>query len=182
MLDHASKSIFIHQRKTGGVAVIGAFGYTPADAEWHAYNNGVLDQGWPARPAGYFVFTTIRNPFDRLVSAWKYLESTKNRDLLDVLLDPPREGADYRHLTRPQVAILQDPAGNLIPDFLMRYERLQDDFDIVCDKIGKARTVLQKVNIGTRRERHYRPYFDTDTRHLAETLFRDDLDKFGYDF
>lgn len=182
MLDHSSKSIFIHQRKTGGMAVIGAFGLTPSTPEWHAYNNGVLDPAWSSRPAEYFVFSTVRNPFDRLISSWKYLESTKNRDLLDVLLNPPQEGADYRHLTRPQVAILQDAAGNLIPNFLMRFERLGDDFDIVCDKIGKPRTALRKVNVGSSRERHYRPYFNTDTRHLAETLFRDDLEQFGYDF
>ncbi|WEK51162.1 MAG: sulfotransferase family 2 domain-containing protein [Candidatus Kaistia colombiensis] len=182
MLDRASKSIFIHQRKTGGVAVIGAFGYTPDSPDWHAYNNGVLDKGWEARPAGYYIFTTIRNPFDRLISAWKYLESTRNRGLLEVLLNPPQEGADYRHLTRPQVAILRDTAGNLVPDYLMRFEHLQEDFDAVCDRIGKPRTALRKVNVGDARERHYRPYFNVDTRHLAETLFRDDLDAFGYSF
>lgn len=180
MLDHTYKCIFIHQRKVAGTAIIQAFGLTPKQPDWHIFNDGTQSPGWDKRPS-YFVFSAVRNPFDRLVSGWQYLRATNKQSLLDVLLDPPADGAPYRHLTRPQVAILRNPIGQLVTDNLIRFERCQEDFDSICDRIGKPRQQLPRVNVG-RRHTDYRCYFDDDTRKLAEAMFRDDLETFGYSF
>jgi hypothetical protein len=60
-----------------------------------------------------------------------------------VLANLPSEGHDYRHLTRPQHTILYDEQGRLVVDYLIRFESLQQDFDRVCDLIGKPRRVHQ---------------------------------------
>lgn len=180
MLDHAHKCIFIHQRKVAGTAIIQAFGLTPKYPEWHIFNDGTQSPEWSERP-NYFVFSAVRNPFDRLVSGWKYLRVTNKRSLLDILLDPPGEGAPYRHLTRPQVVILRSSTGQLETDDLIRFERCQEDFDRICDRIGKPRRRLARVNVG-KRHGDYRCYFDNNTRRLAEEMFRDDLEIFGYSF
>jgi hypothetical protein len=183
MIDHAHRCIFIHQRKAAGCSIISSFGLTPADQAWHRCNDGVLDKSWRRRTAEerrYFVFSAVRNPFDRLVSAWRYLESTKRRTLLEVLMDPPREGHDFRHLTRPQVALLRDPeTGRLVTDDLIRYERLDEDFARIRETLGLAQAPLPALNRGER-QRDYHFYFDDRTRALAAELFREDLDAFGY--
>jgi hypothetical protein len=185
VISHAHRLIYIHQRKTAGVSMMAAMGMTPADSDWHLYNNGVLAPGWAERTEaerGYFVFSTVRNPFDRLVSGWKYLKSTRERTLIDVLRAPPLEGVDYRHLTRPQIAILRDPAsGTLVTHALLRYETLQADFNALCDRLGLPRRDMPLKNAGVR-ERDYRSYFDAETRQLAEAMFAEDLAAFGYGF
>ena len=107
MIDHAHRVIFIHQRKVAGSSIMTAFGYGPDEPNWHQYNNGVLSLDWNLRETSYYVISAVRNPFDRVISSWKYLSSTRNQTLLDVLRAPPLEGHDYRHLTRPQVDIFK---------------------------------------------------------------------------
>lgn len=158
-----------------------AFGFDCTDEDWALYNNGVLSPKWPLRP-DYLVFTIVRNPFDRLISAWHYLKATRERPLLDVLSNPPESGHDFRHLTRPQTAILYDQSkGALVADAVIRFEDCQTGFDSVCDLIGKPRCKLPHIN-ATERERDYRGYFDQQTRAMAEAMFKDDLALLGYSF
>ena len=182
MIDHTRRCIFIHQRKVAGTSIITALGHSPDKPEWHRFNDGVLSPDWAGRDTGYFVFSAIRNPFDRLISAWKYLSCTRDRQLLDCLRNPPREGADYRHFTRPQIDILRDPeTGRLIIDDLIRFEGLQRDFDRVCDRMGTASQQLPHLNT-TLRSRTYKDYFDTETHQLAERMFAEDIAMFNYEF
>lgn len=184
LISHQYQCIYVHQRKTAGTAIINSFGLTLKDPDWQTYNEGVLDPGYATMSEAvswYFKFTTVRNPFDRLVSSWKYLAATRNRSLEDVLLHPPAEGHDYRHLTRPQTAILLNADGEPVVDFMIRYEALQEGYDQVCDMIGKPRMTLSVVN-ATTRDRDYRTYFNAVTRRLAEEHFKDDLAAFGYEF
>lgn len=181
MISHACRAIYIHQRKCAGTSIIHSFDIRPEMPDWHTYNNGVLEPDWASRPP-YFVFSSVRNPFDRLVSSWKYLESTRHRALEEVLAAPPADGHDYRHFTRPQADILCEPAtGRLVVDDLVRFETLQADYDRICARIGKPFLQLPRVNV-TERDRAWRPYFTTEARRLAETMFARDLALFDYDF
>lgn len=182
------RCIFIHQRKVAGTAIKLAFGVTKRtglfnlrkNPEWNLYNDGVLSPEWRDRP-DYFVFSAIRNPFDRLISAWRYLESTRDRPLLEVLQNPPREGHDYRHLTRPQVDTIRTEDGSMVTQFLLRYETLQSDFEMLSRIVGMGNAVLPIVN-RSERVSDYRQYFDSETRAIAERMFREDLEAFGYEF
>jgi Sulfotransferase family len=159
MIDHAHRVIFIHQRKCAGMSIMTAFGKAPKKPGSHQYTDGALSPDWQHRDRSYFVFSVVRNPFDRLISSWKYLVSTRHRTLLNVLQFPPSNGHDYRHLTRPQVAILRDRTGEFVFNDLIRFERLQSDFDRICDHIGKSRVALPHLNT-SERSRGYRQYFD----------------------
>src|ERR1700741_2396049 len=141
MISHDYKCIFIHQRKCAGCSIIDTFGFEVADPEWHFMNDGVLSPEYESAP-DFFKFAVVRNPWDRFVSGWKYLDATRKRPLLDVLLNPPEDGHDYRHVTRPQHVTLVDSAGKIVPDELIRFEALQEGFDQVCDRIGKSRVRL----------------------------------------
>jgi len=178
MICHTYKCIFIHQRKCAGTSIIRAFGFSPDDPDWHFMNDGVLSSEYESSPAGYFRFSVVRNPWDRFVSGWKYCATTRDRSLHDVLADLPREGHDYRHLTRPQHAILYDEEGRLIVDDVIRFESLQQGFDRVCDIIGKPRGELAPLNRGDRGR--YADYFDEDGRRSFLRHFGRDAELFGY--
>jgi hypothetical protein len=190
MIDHQHRAIFIHQRKVAGMSISQMWGYKIWDianlrSDYHRFNEGVLSWDWNTRTEvekGYFVFSAVRNPFDRLVSSWKFLERTRARPLIEVLENLPRETPDYEHLTRPQIAILRElGSSTLVVDDLIRFESLQQDFDRICDRIGKPRASLPHVNT-SERERGYRQYFDARTRKLTEDVFAEDFEVFGYTF
>lgn len=180
MISHDSRCILVHQRKCAGTSIKEAFGLTSAHPDWHAYNDGSLDPEFENRPADYLVFSVVRNPWDRFVSGWKYCKSTRGRSLKEVLLDPPREGHDFRHLTRPQHEILFHSDGRAVFDMLLRYESLQEDFDSLCVRLGKPLQVLRQSNTGSHAP--YRDYFDDETRELLEKRFARDIELFGYAF
>jgi hypothetical protein len=176
-------TLYIHQRKTAGMSIGFALGLSPDDPDWHVGNDGVLDQTyWDAvQRWETYVFSSVRNPFDRAVSGWRYLNSTKGRRFEEVLLEPPTEGADYRHFTRPQSAILVDPDSNeLVVDDLIRYESLQADFRRITAMRGIPTARLRRRNRTWHRT--YRSYYSREARELVETLFADDLERFNYAF
>jgi len=93
MYSRQHSCIFVHQRKAAGSSIKTLF----SDAVG-TFNDGVLDPLWRAgdpRVNTSFRFTVVRNPWDRFISAWKYLNSTRNRDVKDVLLNLPREKLIY---------------------------------------------------------------------------------------
>ncbi|MEI9906466.1 MAG: hypothetical protein WDN06_23145 [Asticcacaulis sp.] len=49
-------------------------------------------------------------PFDRLVSGWRHNEKARVFSLFDLLSNPPDDEVIYRHVLRPQIAPLRDPA------------------------------------------------------------------------
>jgi hypothetical protein len=181
MIDHKYKCIFIHNRKCAGSTIVTSFGSLTKD-EIKKYNDGILSNDWDLRH-DYFIFSVVRNPFDRVISAWQYLDALRERPLFDVLQNPPREGHDFRHFTRQQVKILGDPrSGSLVCNKLIRFEHLQRDFDTVCDLIGKNRSVLPQTKVNLNRKKDYRSYYEKNTKYMVENMFGDDLEAFGYTF
>ncbi len=93
MISHKYRCIFVHQRKSAGTSVKALFPDAVGE-DRRRFNNGVLDPDWRPDNAlirDYHSFTVVRNPWDRFVSGWKFCRSTRDRPLLDVLANLPRE-------------------------------------------------------------------------------------------
>ena len=65
-------------------------------------------------------------------------------------------------------------------DFIGRFENLQNDFDRVMKVLGLPRQQLTHEN--PTRHRPYREYYDQETAAVIAERYRDDIDRFGYDF
>jgi chondroitin 4-sulfotransferase 11 len=183
VISRRHRCIFVHQRKCAGMAVIGAFGITAADPDFHFGNDGLLSPEWTDQAelvARCFSFAIVRNPWDRFVSGWMYCASTRKRSLIDVLRSPPPRGHDYRHVTRSQCATIFRPDGSLAVDHLIRFEDRDRGFAQVCEIVGLTPVDLPRINVGDRPS--YRDEFDAKARRLFERRYRDDVDRLGYQF
>ena len=157
----------------------------------------------------YFKFSFVRNPWDRIVSEYKYRGYPVKVDFKTYLFKhlPAAGWTDtYCHII-PQYDFLYDEAGKLLVDFVGRYERLQADFDKVCARVGIPPTPLPRVNRSLEearpntlrefrkqvrraiwsRERehtfpHYTEYYDDESREFVGRLFRKDVEAFNYGF
>jgi len=141
-----------------------------------------------------FTFTFVRNPFDRAVSAWRYLDRPAGpgfgltfEEFVDrVTAARPRYARDDHALNKfswhvePQAPQIVDADGHSLVDFVGRTENLQAGFDEACRRIGIPTKKLPRVN--TTRRTSYRPYYDDRTRALVAEFYAQDIERFGYSF
>jgi hypothetical protein len=193
MVSHEFKCIFVHSPKTGGTSINKAFGMDWYHPDVHFMNSGVCGADAAKKPDDYFMFSVVRNPYDRFISGWKFAPFTRERSLMDVLGNLPAYPPDMRVITDPDseyyagahISTKQSDRlllsnGSIGVNLVIRYENMQRGFDKVCDVIGKPRQILPFEN---RTERApYRHYFDQEPEALKlfEEYFKSDLELFNY--
>lgn len=156
----------------------------------------------------YFKFAFVRNPWDRIVSEYKFRDYPKEFDFKTYLFKhwpKPAWNDLYLHVI-PQYDFVFDDNGKLLVDFVGKFESLQADFDIVCGRLAIDPRPLPHINrsptnrltkravlwwlqnpLGMMRLRrnvfeHYTEYYDDEAREFVEKVFRKDIDAFHYEF
>ena len=132
----------------------------------------------------FFKFAFVRNPWDWQVSLYEFMlqrEGHWEHDLIKNMVGF-EEYIEWRVSKQRvlQKAFVSDKQGNIIVDFVGRYENLQADFQKICARLGIDEEVLPQLNQSDRRD--YREYYSERTKHLIFEHFQEDIELFGYDF
>lgn len=211
MISDKHKFIFVHPAKTGGTSIEVAlephsdcklvYGKNPRhDNPRVRYKKKNIKHIRldPARIlvggslVGWYVFATVRNPWDRCVSAWAYQSTIPERDV-----PPFSEWCPWRLSRMVPPGVTEKNWGALRPlldqtmDFIrvnitrgevrfVRFESLQDDFDGVCADLDLPQIELPHT-LKTEHD-HYSTYYDDRTRALVAEYFARDIARFGYQF
>ena len=136
----------------------------------------------------YFTFSFVRNPWDLMVSKYEY-RNLKSRDNTkfgresEGLLKQIKNFEDF--VRKDHSGFLGhhwcfDANGKQIVDFIGKFENLQEDFDIVCDKIGIPQQQLPHKN--KTNHKHYTEYYDDETRQIVAEKYAKDIEMFDYEF
>jgi hypothetical protein len=139
------------------------------------------------RFSSFFKFAVVRNPFDRLVSQFAYMQEkprlrtfaglAKGSSFSEYLASIKRR----RHVQwEPQCSFLYDDDGTLLVDFVARFESLEHDMGKVFSRLGLEPIALPHCNDSNRAP--YRSYYSDEDRAGVELMYRDDLDRLGYAF
>ena len=155
----------------------------------------------PAQRRGLLVAAGVRNPYDMMVTEFirttqGQVPATSERDGRLVARrrpnqpPPPTEfgpwlrwrfaptTADRLRLRRHH-ALVDHAAG---VDEVIRFERIQDDFDAVMRRLGVTEpTELEHVNpTVARQDADFTGYYDAESRRIIEDVFGEWLRRFGY--
>ena len=139
-----------------------------------------------------YKFAFVRNPWDLQVSSFHHIRRERPQFMNGISdfneftqwkLNPERP---YQfHLDTSielQSDYLVDLHGNLLTDFVGKYETLQADFDAVCERTGIKPFLLPHKREAKDRSKKYRDYYSDRTADMVAKHFKADIDRFGYTF
>ena len=127
----------------------------------------------------YSSFTVVRNPWDRIVSNYVFLEPRFRKflgtfeEFIHKLKDPCFSLGEPRFF-RPQTEWITLPI-----DHILKYENLSQDFKIIQDYVGKYEPL---PILNTTEHKRYQDYFNDTTKKIIEEVYKSDIEKFDYTF
>ncbi len=215
--------LFVHSPRTGGTAISegvliphlggeqvpgedlrGEDGRVIAHRK-HLTLKQLVDHGFVSREQAstWFVFSSVRNPYDLEVShylnqraEWErhgndpHWVNTRKiargariaaalpfRGWLGERYASHRRSPRLRRRSKPKASAYLDAAG-----LVMRFEHLQEDFDLVLERLGLGRWEIPYRNVTPDRGKEYRPYYDDRSRRLVASVYREIIRRFDYEF
>lgn len=214
IISHGRKFIFVHIPKTGGTSLSLALeakamkddiliGDTPkAKNRRKRYKDvsvsgrlwkhsrltdiyGLLTQD---QIENYFVFTIVRNPWDRMVSYYHWLKTqnfqhpavtiAQDNSFSDFLLDPAIHRSLQNDTARQYVC---DRDGIERCNMYLRMEYLSQDAERLVQSLGLKLPELPHDN-RSERDKSYVDYYDANNKAMISKVFADDIERFEYSF
>ena len=183
---HLRPYVFIHINKTGGSSIEKALGIGLDHSTALEKYRQLGDRAWQRK----FTFSVVRNPWDKVVSHYHYRVRTNQTGLghtpmpFDEWLQRCYVDKDPRYYDQPRMFMPQrqwliDDNGELLVEFIGRFENLQEDFGRICQRLSVAAELGHAKPSG---RGSYRDYYADTSRHLVGEVFAEDVELFGYEF
>lgn len=191
-----NKIIFIHVPKVAGNGLLKSLGFTYT-THVRLYMYELEDK---EKFNDYFKIGFVRNPWDRLASAFFYLKhggDNNNYDLgmkdklnrfdtfenfvleLDSNEKFRNEILNEIHFSS-QYSWLMNLSGEIDMDCIGRFESLEDGFLILKEKLHKEDAQLKKHNVSNHKP--YWTYYNEETVEIVRKIYSKDIMTFNYDF
>jgi hypothetical protein len=160
--------------------------------------------------ASYFKFAIVRNPWDRMVSFYKYLGADKDVNFRQFLMgDLFRQVWNEKYwFVRPQHEFIYGDGDACLVDYVGRFELLSVAMEHVSKQVGLRNASLPHVNRSSGKLRthasgradrcedpatvylkhrkalldDYRTYYENDSISRVAELYKRDIETFGYEF
>lgn len=187
-----NRCIFIHITKTAGTSVASSlFGYLP-------YHYTAIDYRviyGRKRFNRYFKFAFVRNPWDRLYSAYRYLKAGGwNEDDKIWAENNLQQYDSFEHFVKqwltgdnikkhrhfwPQAWFVCDNNNKILVDYLAYFETINDDYDLIRNKVGTGKDIAHhNANPGV----NYKDVYDDESKDIVAKMYANDIALFGYNF
>jgi len=203
IISHKFKYIFIKTQKTASTSIeVGlerscgeediisrhAFfkiqGFRPRNFEGFRQHTGaskikekIPNKTWNS----YYKFTFERNPFDKMVSWYWDKRSRKktNESFKEFCITCSKDPKNF-----PKGYELYAENNNVLVNFIGKYEKLNEDFSYVCNKLGiPFKGLFPRIRSHYRQDPyHYSKYYDSETKKIVENHFSKEIKMFDYSF
>lgn len=152
--------------------------------------------------SGFFQFAFVRNPWDRVLSAFFYLSQGGSGSFKDLkrAWELKAFNMSFKSFVKDGLCHLIEKMPHFLPqyywthkllgevplDFIGRYENLQNDLESVMAIIRPGQIFGRDQFPWLRRSRssheHYSSYYDDETKDRVADFYREDIRLLGYEF
>lgn len=231
MISHENKCIFVHIPKVAGTSIVSIFDdkvktksenrlllpfctdankFDPPPTHLRITDHVKYGHVSKEMFDEYFKFTFVRNPWDRIVSEYKYRRHASRYDFKTFLFErfpEPLWSDEYCHVI-PQYDFLYGKDGQCLMDFIGKFENIQHDFNVVCSELGlpdkklvhknrsfslfrrdnniyqALKTIRDYFSVEQKKNTfsRYTEYYDQESIDFVTQLYRKDVETFGYKF
>jgi hypothetical protein len=197
------KVFFIHIPRTGGHTIDALFGHRRNKqkdrVKRHAYPKDYKNI-FPKEWKEYFKFTFVRNPWDRVVSAW-----TRSRGSRNYLVEDKKNIHDDKwfsqNIRNSFNAFIENElnnvlvSGHFIPqskwllksnkkpykyNFIGRFEYFERDLGILLDNLDIDYSQIPVMNVSNKRP--YIEYYNNKTLKIVKELYKEEIEYLGYEY
>ena len=187
----AHNYLYFRTAKCGTRSIL-AYLQEHTDIDFDGYSVNYQRKNW----ARFFKFTTVRNPWDRLVSCyedkiirkeptaqnrksaklrWRLnIQKPSFKEFLEIITKSENIHLDNHWNTYHNTILFDDV------DFIGRMENIQEDFNTICDKIGIPKLELPHRNKTD--HKHYTEYYDDESIDMVAKTYKKDIEYLGYKF
>lgn len=189
IVDYERRFVFVAIAKTACTSIHRRFEIyqDPVPSIYHMHLKDILEVHPPAKE--YYKFSFVRNPYDRLVSAYyNFRFSPEHRPWAhpiyrydtfeDFVMNIEESGClDFIHLSTQFDFLQVDGEVNL--DFVGRYENLGEDFRQVEIDLGLSEIPLPMTRVS--RHPHYSLLYTEEMKKQVQKIYDVDFEEFGYE-
>jgi hypothetical protein len=189
--------VFVHIPKAAGTSVNEAL-YGRFMGHVHAWD---IERWGSAKLKSLPSFSITRNPWDRLVSAYRFARRGRGIGGIEAGVWRPQQYQDTRFesfdrfvrewlakrdpakldpIFQPQWTFVCRPDGQLLPDHVGRLENLEPTLDFIRVTTGAPIEVEQSNRSGESTD--YRDFYTPDLAEMVGGIYRQDIEIFGYSF
>lgn len=187
------RCIFIHIPKAAGTSLVKTlFGCGSRHVRYTEYESAN-----PQKFIKYFKFSFVRNPWDRLVSAYYFLknggmnEQDKQWAEKNLACYPDFESFVKGWLNEdniqtwvhfiPQHQFICDDKLNVKMDFVGRFESIDEGIDVIQETLNLPRVSIPKLN-SLNKEKNYTEFYSEETEKIVADIYAIDIKLFSYHF
>ncbi len=193
--------LFVHIQKTAGSSITNVLNnleFTYSLNHSHSFISSV-----EYKYHDYFKFSFVRNPWDRLVSWYNMmLNKSIHNDFSNYLLNNSTNFSEFLNLTEiiketnehndlveteypksiafNQLDYISDSNGNVLMDFIGRFENLEFDFNQIMKRIGV--TDYSLLHLNKFEHKNYRHYYSSEDVEKVYKMYKRDIEYFDYKF
>lgn len=178
----ARRFIYMKPAKTAGTSILratlekhipGIIHHKDHPGQFREWLDAITDEDL----AGYYIFSVVRNPWDRAVSLAAYLDIPFT-DFVERFDEHCKTPNTQEHAL--PLSLYTHLGDTAFVDDICRFERLQADFSRIAANIGLGNVPLPHSNPS--QHAHYSSYYRDSDIEKVGGIYRADIDHFGYAF
>ena len=180
--------VFIHINKTAGTSIVDVIG---KPFRKHLTVKDVIKIIGQKKWDEAYKFTVIRNPWDKVVSHYKYRVKMNSNNMAKKSIEfknwvactygEPKDPIYYGRelMFSPQVEWLKNNHGKIDVDKIIRFENLNEGINEVFRTLGIDSNL---PHLNKTYKSNYRDFYDEESKQIITKWFHEDIQEFRYKF